>query len=119
MIKNNKKYRVLVAAENYPGNPNGKNVSHQFVHVRNASYKASGVDVTVLNFSSENDYMFEGLPVICPRTYTEQKGQFDVLIFHQPNLKHAVPFCLKNSDDFKSFIFFFHGHEVLKLSLLS
>lgn len=109
--------RVLIAVENYPGNKSGKPVTHHFVHVRNVYYKRMGLDVTVLNFSATDDYEYDGLRVICPKTYEAEKGLYDELLCHQPNLKHHVPFCLKHGDEFEGLIFFFHGHEVLKLSV--
>ena len=109
--------RVLVAVENYPGNLSGEPVTHHFVHVRNAYYRQMGLDVTVLNFSATSDYEYDGLRVICPRTYDSESGRYNQLLCHQPNLKHMVPFCLKHSNEFGGFVFFFHGHEVLKLSV--
>lgn len=107
---------VLVAVEDYPGSASGKTITHKFVHVRNLYYQSLGIDVTVLNFSETGQYVFEGIKVIGPREYRSQSGSYDLLLCHQPNLKHHLRFCLRYLKDFHRAIFFFHGHEVLRMS---
>lgn len=110
------KFSVLVAVENYPGSTSGKAVSHQFVHVRNLYYQSLGVGVTVVSFAEKGSYIFEGIEVISVNEYRQRGEHYDLLLCHQPNLKHHLPFCLRHSDDFHGMVFFFHGHEVLKVS---
>lgn len=107
---------VLVAVEDYPGSTSGKSVSHRFVHVRNLYYRDFGIDVTVLNFSERDSYVFEGIRVIGPKEYERQSKKYDLLLCHQPNLKHHLPLCKRHMEEFEGVVFFFHGHEVLKMS---
>lgn len=113
---NAKDFSVLCAVENYPGSTNGAPVSHQFVHVRNLYYRSLGIDVTVLNFTEKASYNYEGISVIGVEEFDRRNVHYDVLLCHQPNLKHHLPFCKRHFDDFHGVVFFFHGHEVLKLS---
>lgn len=110
------RFSVLVAVENYPGSPNGKVVSHKFVHVRNLYYQSLGINVTVVSFAEKGSYIYEGIEVISVNEYQRREGHYDLLLCHQPNLKHHLPFCLRYSNDFHGMVFFFHGHEVLKVS---
>lgn len=108
--------KLLVAVENYPKESIEGAVSHQFVHVRNKYYRSVGFDVEVLNFSTDEDYRFEGIKVIAPHSFKTLEDTYDLLLCHQPNLKHHLPFCVRHGNRFKSMVFFFHGHEVLKIS---
>ena len=67
--------KVIVLTAFYPI-PNGTH-ERMFVHVRNLYYKSQGVDVTVLNFDSLNDYVIDQIRVITlktfkPELFTEQ-----------------------------------------------
>ncbi len=116
-VHNNKNgFSVLVAVENYPGAAAGKSLSHKFVHVRNLYYQKLGIDVTVLSFAEKASYTYEGIDVISVGEYRRRRGCYDLLLCHQPNLKHHLLFCLRYSNDFIGMVFFFHGHEVLKIS---
>lgn len=106
--------RILVLVEDYPDN-NGK-VTLTYVHTRNKYYMKHGFDVTVLNFRATGDYMIEGIPVITLDSYCHQKRMFDVLVCHAANIRNHYRFLKKFGDDFPKFIFFFHGHEVLKIN---
>ncbi len=106
--------KILVLTTDYPSD-NGK-VAHRFVHVRNVVYQQNGIDVTVLNFAAEDDYVFEDIPVITLDTYQKSERQYDLLISHQPNLRKHLPFLLKYGDYFPKYLFFFHGHEVLNVN---
>ena len=108
--------RLLVAVEGYPHGDLHGEVCHQFVHVRNTYYQRAGFVVDVLNVSAKTDYCFQGISVICEESYKKSAKQYDLLLCHQPNLKHHLTFCSKNLHKFKKVIFFFHGHEVLKMS---
>lgn len=108
--------RLLVAVEDYPRGDLYGEVCHQFVHVRNIYYQSAGFIVDVLNYSATSDYRFQNINVICLETYKKNPEKYDLLLCHQPNLKHHLPFCLKYLQNFKKVIFFFHGHEVLKVN---
>jgi glycosyltransferase involved in cell wall biosynthesis len=106
--------KVLVAVEDYVGE--NRSMSHRFVHVRNLYYQKNGIDVTVLNFSTDENYTFEGIRVISLKTYEANHGEYDLLICHQANIRHHSIFLKKYGKYFPHFIFFFHGHEVLKIN---
>ena len=105
--------KVLVLTENYPSSQ-----SHEmmYVHVRNKYYKKNGIDVTVLNFRANSEYDYEGIKVINNSIYENSTFKYDVLISHASNLKHHYRFIKKYSNRFRKIIFFYHGHEILKLS---
>lgn len=108
------KTKVLVGVTNYP-KENEKTV-HKFVHVRNVYYQECGIDVTVLNFSTQEDYYYENIRVISKSTYTRESKNYDVLIVHQANIRMHYRFLKAYSERFSSLIFFYHGHEVLKIN---
>ena len=104
--------KILVLATDYPDN-NGK-VSLQYIHTRNIEYLRSGIVVTVLNFSTKKDYEIDGIRVITVKTYKKEKNKFNLLISHAPNLRQHLLFLLRYGKYFNKYIFFFHGHEVLR-----
>lgn len=106
-----KKYLVLVTS--YPDNNGNKDLN--YVHTRNIEYVRNGIDVTVLNFKATNDYIIDGVRVITINDYKANQNDFDILISHAPNLRQHIRFILKNANNFYSFVFFFHGHEVLRI----
>lgn len=106
--------RVLVLVTDYPGIK--RKEAHRFVHVRNLVYKNDGIDVTVLNFATKEDYKYEGIRVISLQTYKTDKDKYDLLISHQPNIRQHYRFMRQYGKRFVGFIFFFHGHEVLRFS---
>ncbi len=107
-------YKLLVAVADYP-NPDG-GVKLMYVHVRNKSYHENGADVTVLNFKTNNDYVIDGIKVISLKTYLKSKQNFDMLISHAPNIRNHYRFLKKNQKKFNKLLFFFHGHEVEKIT---
>lgn len=106
--------KVIVLTAFYPI----PNVTHErmFVHVRNLYYKSQGVDVTVLNFDSSNDYVIDQIRVITLKTFKLENQHYDIAISHSANLRNHYIFLKKYADSFKHLIFFFHGHEVLYLN---
>lgn len=104
---------VLVLVENYPGEN-----SHEmmYVHVRNKYYLKKGIGVTVLNFRTKENYVYEGIEVISLEYYKNNNMAFDALILHAANLKHHYMFLNKYEKRFENIVFFYHGHEILKLS---
>lgn len=105
---------ILVAVEDYPGGES--EVSHHFVHVRNLYYAEHGLNVIVLSFRAKFDYVYDGIRVISFKTFKEMKNDFACLVVHQANLKHHAIFLLKYGRLFSRFVFFFHGHEVLRIN---
>lgn len=105
--------RVLVLVTDYPGGVSGG--AHRFVHVRNLYYVEHGIDVTVLNFKTKVDYEYEGIRVISLSTYKAGREEYSLLITHQANLRQHYRFLRRYGNRFAHFIFFFHGHEVLRL----
>lgn len=106
--------KILVLVQGYPDN-NG-NVASMFVHNRNLMYIKNGYDVTVLNFATKNKYKKDGIEVLSETDYYSSDKKFDLLIIHASNVRNHYRFLRKNSDKFKKIIFFYHGHEVLKLN---
>lgn len=107
--------RILVAVEAYPDLEGGVNL--YYVHERNLSYMKNGVSVTVLNFSAEKNYVIDGISVITHETYKKSAGQYGkLLILHAANLRHHHRFLRLYGRNFEKYIFFFHGHEVLRCS---
>lgn len=111
-MENNK--NILVIVTDYPDNA-GK-VTLQYVHTRNVAYLKYGFKVTVLNFSAKKDYYVDGIRVITLSTYRQEKNEFDKLISHAPNLRNHLLFISLYGKCFSKYIFFFHGHEVLRCS---
>ena len=105
--------KVLVLVEDYPSKSGHEMM---YVHVRNKYYVKNKIDVTVLNFRSKEDYKYDGINVISLNTYNKNSSNYDVLISHASNLKHHYRFISKFDKKFKKIIFFYHGHEILKLS---
>ena len=105
---------ILVAVENYPNNNGG--VALMYVHTRNKAYASNGIDVTVLNFHTDENYRYEGIRVISLITYLSEQKKYDLLVSHAANLRHHYIFLKKYGNDFENFVFFFHGHEVLKIN---
>lgn len=105
---------ILVAVESYPDNSGG--VALMYVHTRNKAYASSGLDVTVLNFRAKTDYMYDGIKVISAESYLSTKNNYDILVCHAANIRHHYLFLKKHGSNFKKFVFFFHGHEVLKIN---
>lgn len=106
--------QILVAVENYPGG--GSGVSHHFVHVRNKYYVEHGLSVVVLSFKAAYDYEYEGVRVISYQSFLRMRDEFSCLVIHQANMKHHAKLLLRYGKLFPHFVFFFHGHEVLRVN---
>lgn len=102
--------KILVATAGYPAE---KNLSMMYVHTRNLYYKKFGLDVIVLNFSTKESYVYEGINVVSLKDFYDLKEKFDILVCHAPNIRNHYKFLKKNENGFKKIVFFFHGHEVL------
>jgi len=108
--------KILVLATNY-SRPDGF-VSLQYIHSRNIWYLKKGIDVSVISFGAKYDYVLNGVKVYTPETYKSklQENKYDILISHAPNLRNHYKFLKKYIKQFNNVIFFFHGHEVLRMS---
>ena len=107
--------KILILATNYP-NLKG-NISLYYIHTRCTYYVKNGLDIEVLNFSAEEDYTIDGVRVITLDNYKNKNYKnYDLLISHAPNLRNHYRFIKKYGRNFKKQLFFFHGHEVLKLN---
>lgn len=108
--------KLLVLAMDYPA-PDGK-VALMYVHQRNKYYAQAGMDVTVLNFSAKSCYELDAIHVIDLQTYEQQaaRHQYDLLVSHASNLKNHYRFLKKYESFFQKIVFFFHGHEVLRIT---
>lgn len=103
---------VLVAVAAYPDNDGS--VKLMYVHTRNLFYVHNDIDVTVLNFSAKEDYIYEGIQVITENSYRKSTNRYDLLILHAANIRNHYLFLKKYGNNFPKYLFFFHGHEVLR-----
>ena len=108
-----KKPSLLILCEAYP---NDQGRAMMYVHTRNVYYKENGIEVTVLNFECDKEYKYEGIRVIPYETYRKENSVYDVLVLHAANLRHHLQFLKKHGGAFGRYIFFFHGHEVLRIN---
>lgn len=106
--------KVLVIVTDYPDLLG--NTSLMYVHTRNIEYLKSGINVTVLSYKTQKNYIIDGIGVITFETYLAQNEQYDILICHSANIRNHYRFLKKYGDRFPRFIFFFHGHEVLRVN---
>lgn len=105
--------KVLVLATDYPSDSGHEMM---YVHVRNKYYQKNGINVVVLNFKAKKDYEYEQISVITLDTYKKSNIKFDVLISHASNVRNHYIFLKKYENRFKKIVFFYHGHEILKLN---
>lgn len=105
--------KILVLSESYPSLHNIYSMG--FIHSRNIEYIKLGVDVTVLSFSSKEDYVYEGVSVVTSSS-TLDFVQYDAIVSHAPNLRNHLKIIYKNYAQIKKIFFVFHGHEILFMS---
>lgn len=107
--------KVLILATDYP-DLNG-NIPLFYIHTRAIYYLKKGIEVEVLNFRAKEDYIIDGVKVITLNSYKQEKQKkHDMLILHAANLRNHYRFLKKYGYSFKKHLFFFHGHEVLKIN---
>ncbi|MED4600758.1 glycosyltransferase [Paenibacillus validus] len=106
--------KLLVLATDYP--KQNESVALMYIHTRNKYYVQNGFDVTVINFRARMNYLIDGVKVITLREYQTNQNKYDILISHAPNIRNHFLFLNKYSKNFSDIVFFFHGHEVLKIS---
>ena len=100
--------KILLLCEAYPTPQNLYAMS--FVHSRAIEYVRAGHTVSVLSFSTDRDYVFEGVKILTNKS-AATKRNFDVVMAHAPNIRHHLRFLA----GFESLplVLFIHGHEVL------
>lgn len=106
--------KVLVAVAFYPDDMGNKRLF--YTHVRNVYYQNAGINVTVLNFSTDHDYEVDGIKVISLKTYKEKNEKYTLLICHAANIRNHYRFLSDYNDKFANIMFFFHGHEIMHVS---
>lgn len=107
-------YNILVAVADYP-DINGK-TSMMYVRMRNMYYIQNGIDVTVLNFATKQNYIIDKIRVISLNSYKKQISHYDALIIHASNIRNHYLFLIRYGKKFSKLIFFYHGHEVLAVN---
>lgn len=105
--------KILVLVADYPSE---KGVALMYVHTRNKAYSIAGHEVVVLNFNAEADYIYEGMRVITLKTYQAEYAVYDILLLHAANIRNHYLFLKKYAKQFRRLIFFYHGHEVLRIN---
>ncbi|MDQ0154192.1 glycosyltransferase [Robertmurraya andreesenii] len=107
--------KLLIAAPDY-ANPNEKS-KMMYLHVRNLYYKQKGICITILNFRANENYTIDGIKVITLDEYNKnQSEKYDVLVCHAPNIRQHYKFLKKYERNFPKIVFFFHGHEVVRIN---
>jgi hypothetical protein len=107
--------KLLVLVRDYPRLDGS--IPLMYVHTRNQYYIQNNIDVTVLNFSANQKYVYDGIPVITLKDYVENKGEtYDILVCHAPNIRNHYQFLKKHEKEFPKIVFFFHGHEVVRIN---
>ena len=107
--------KLLILCEDYPNQDGGRAMA--FAHTRNLAYAQKGICVEVLNFSSSEDYVIDGINVFCKSSIRKMNIEhYDILVAHAPNIKSHLMFFLKYINKIKRLVLFFHGHEVLKIN---
>lgn len=108
--------KILVSVPGY-SIPGGK-TSLTYVHVRNLYYRSQGIDVSVLNFSSKEDYFLDDIPVFSLKSIENKlkTENFDILVCHAPNIRNHYFFLKKYENCFSHIVFVYHGHEVLNIN---
>ena len=106
---------ILIVCSDYP-DLNG-NMPMAYVHTRDRLYKSRGSDVDVINFNATSDYVIDDIKVHPQNWLTKERAcEYDLVIFHAANLRRHWRLLMKFNKYFRKIVFFFHGHEVLKIS---
>lgn len=106
--------KVLVLTTNYP--TSGGGISLMYVHVRNMAYVNRGIELEVLNLSAKAVDVVDGIRVITLQEYINGKDNYSILVLHAANIRQHYRFLRAYGDRFERFVFFFHGHEVLRIN---
>lgn len=109
--------KILEIVAGYPDLNGGK--ASSFIHTRNLYYIQHGITPIVLNFRTDIDYVIDGVQVICLSTFREkytEGGDFAILASHASNVREHYRFLQQYEALFPHIVFFFHGHEVLRIN---
>ena len=108
--------RYLILSTDYPNLQGG--LALAYIRTRNVYYRSKGIDITVLNFATKENYIIDEINVISLKWYKRHHTElhFDILICHAPNLRDHYIFLKKYDKLFSKVVFFFHGPEVLKIN---
>lgn len=100
---------------NYPTSDGG--ISLMYVHVRCLAYAKAGINVEVLNLSAKRSDVVDGISVITLNDYLiKPPDAYEILILHAANIRQHMRFLKAYGKRFARHIFFFHGHEVLRIN---
>ena len=94
--------KILVLTQDYP-RLNGTH-ERMYVHVRNLFYQKKGIEVTVLNFSTNIKYEIDGIKVISEKDYYSSCNNYDILVAHAVNIKNHFRFLVKNYNRFTNIV---------------
>lgn len=108
--------KLLILSANYP-NLKGE-LPMPWVRTRNLYYKQQGENVEVLSFEAPSDYEIDGIKVWTKNSFIKNGNiqSYDLVICHAANLRHHYLFLRKYASKIKKIVFFYHGHEVLKIN---
>lgn len=106
----------LVLVADYP-NCNG-GYALAYVRTRCVYYRDQGVNVDVLNFSADSDYEIDDIKVYSLSGYQKEAAnkKYDLVLSHASNIRNHYRFLKRYGDKFPKIVFFYHGHEVLKIN---
>lgn len=103
--------KILLLCEAYPSHRNLYAMS--YVHSRAIEYVRAGHIVSVLSFSANEDYVFEGIQILTSKS-ASTKRDFDVVMAHAPNVRNHLRFLARLPP--LPLALFIHGHEVLRIN---
>ena len=107
--------KILVLAASYPSE--AKIYESAFIRPRVVAYHQAGHQVSVLNFKATEAYCLDGVQVLSPGDLQRQDWDWDLCVFHAPNLRNHLAFIVRNWSRLPAVCFTFHGHEVMYLNL--
>lgn len=103
--------RILLLCEAYPSPRNLYAMS--YVHSRSIEYVRAGHAVSVLSFTADKDYAFEGIQILTSNS-AKMRRDFDVVMAHAPNVRHHLKFLARFAP--LPLALFIHGHEILRMN---
>jgi hypothetical protein len=107
--------QILILTKQYP-KPESSMWDSSFIHVRSLYYAQHGFQVTVLCFSCSVGYQIDGIKVISPQEYMKRPSRFDILASHASNIRNHYRFIKRFENNFTHIVFFFHGHEIVRVA---
>lgn len=107
--------KLLVLATGYPTET--RIYESAFLRPRVVAYREAGHEVNVLNFKAERAYRLDGVPVLSPGDLEGVVWDWDLCIFHAPNLRNHLQFIVRNWSRLPAVCFTFHGHEAAYLKV--